>query len=75
MSIFSKIKQWFSWLLPKHEVQVDAEITADPIPVEDQKDHQHVHRHVETLLMVKFWWVGLAIVAVAYIIFQSPHIK
>lgn len=71
MSIFSKIKQWFSWLFPKHEVQVDAQITADSMPVEDQKDHQHVHRHVETLLMVKFWWVGLAIVAVAYIIFQS----
>jgi len=71
MSIFSKIKQWFSGLLPKHETLTDAEITTESIPVVDQKNHKHVHRHVETLLMVKFWWVGLAIVAVAYIIFQS----
>lgn len=72
MSIFGKIKQWLSSLLPKHQDPVDVDISLDREVVETEtKDHQHVHRHVDTLLMVKFWWVGLAIVAVAYIIFQS----
>ncbi len=72
MSIFGKIKQWLTSLLPKHQDPVDVDVSLDREVLEpDTKDHQHVHRHVETLLMVKFWWVGLAIVAVAYIIFQS----
>jgi predicted PurR-regulated permease PerM len=71
MSIFTKIKGIFANILPKH-VPHDEDIV---LSVEKKtiawKEDQHMHWHVDTMLMVKFRWAGLAIVGVAYVIFQS----
>ncbi len=56
---------------PQQADKDESVISWDVSSSDDKKNQQHMHWHVDTMLMVKFWWVWLAIVALAYVIFQS----
>lgn len=73
MSIFQKIKQQLSAFSQKQDPVIETELTTASVPTQtdDTNDHQHMHWHVDTMLIVKFWLVGLVTVGLAYIIFQS----
>jgi predicted PurR-regulated permease PerM len=70
MSFFTKIKNaiqnsFTGPVLDTHDLPISS---SKKSAVSQEK---RMHWHVDTMLMVKFRWIGLAIVWVAYIIFQS----
>ena len=73
MSIFQKIKQGLSSLSHKKNPVVETDVTTQDVPTTDENNegHQHMHWHIDTMLIVKFWLVGLVTVVLAYVIFQS----
>lgn len=63
MSFFSKIKQNIGVFFSKKNEKSIEEIDHIQTDDQDNKDSaHHMHWHVDTMLMAKFWGVGLAIV-------------